>query len=520
MALPSRRSLAALAASLCLAGHAHAAPLEYLPVDDPLEAELRVLDLYEPSPALGRLATPHLHGRPLRLADLMLAGPPRLGRGARGIAVARLERALARDAHEGFRSAGLPGGTPRLWQRAWANDQRFEVSAGLEARGTWTDAAGEDRTRLADGSGAHVRATAQADRWLAHTHLWVGQLRDVTAFSDALIAHSDVAVNTDDSWLAYMGRGWDLQLGRSRWHWGPGAEASLLLSKTSAPLSGLALHARFAALRADAWVLNATTDPGRGEQLAAHRLEWQPADGVRLGLAEAARYRSDGWQGLYLAGVIPYSIVQRLLDQDGRDSADALRNNVAMSADASVRIADGSRVYGELLIDDLHARTAAFPNRFGWQLGWDGAGDVRGTRVSWNTEWTRLSRWVYTSYYGRDFTAQGRPLGFPTGADAERLRARASWDPNPDWQVTLAAARTVRGADAGPFAPGDPVPPVLSHAGVVETARGVEGTLRWWPAAGTDVALTAGREWRENAAHVAGDGAAAWRGALALRLYR
>lgn len=63
MALPSRRSLAALAASLCLAGHAHAAPLEYLPVDDPLEAELRVLDLYEPAPT--RPALPHLNSRPL-----------------------------------------------------------------------------------------------------------------------------------------------------------------------------------------------------------------------------------------------------------------------------------------------------------------------------------------------------------------------------------------------------------------------------------------------------------------------
>lgn len=498
----------------------HAAPLEYLPVNDPLEAELRVLDLYEPSPAAGRLALPHLHGRPVRLADLMLAGAARSGPGARRIALARLERALARDAGDAFAPADVPGATPRLWQRAWADEQRFELSAGLEGRATWTDAAGEDRTRLADASGVHVRATAQADRWLAHTHLWVGQLRDVTAFSDALIAHSDVAVNTDDSWLAYMGRGWDLQLGRSRWHWGPGDEASLLLSKTAAPLSGLALHARFAALRADAWVLNATTDPGRGEQLAAHRLEWQPADGVRLGLAEAARYRSDGWQGLYLAGVIPYSIVQRLLDQDGRDSAEALRNNVAMSADASVRVADGARVYGELLIDDLHARTAAFPNRLGWQLGWDGTGDVRGTRLTWNLEWTRLSRWVYTSYYGRDFTAQGRPLGFPTGADAERLRARVAWDPNADWQCALVAARTVQGEDRGPFVPGDPVPPVLTHAGVAETARGVEGTLRWWPAAGADVALTAGREWRANVAHTAGASAAAWRGALALRLYR
>lgn len=523
MSAALRSSLAALALAAALATSAHAAPRQYLPVGDPLEAELRVLDLYAPSPAGGRLTLPSLHSRPLRLFELMAAGPPAPARGARGIATARLERALQRDATAAFASDAVPRSTPRALQLAYPGEQRVELSAALEGEAAWTDAAGEDRSTLADGSGAHLRATFQVDRWIGHSHVWLGQLRDVTSFSDALVAGTDFAASTEDSWLAYDGGpSWSLQLGRSRWHWGPGEESSLLLSKSSAPLSGLMLHVRIEPLRADATIFNATTSPGAGEQLAAHRLEWQPRDGVRLGIAEAARYRASGWQGLYASGLVPYSIVQRLVDQDGRDSTGATRNNVLIALDASVRIADGSRAYGELLVDDLHAKSADFPNKLAWQLGWDGAGEIRGTRVTWNAEYTRLSRFVYTSYFGRAFTAQDRPLGFPTGPDAARFRARASWDPNPDWQFSAIASRTERGEGglASAFVPGAPVPDVFEFEGTAETTRTLEGAARWWPASGVDCTVRAGREWRANAGHAAGVSRAAWRGTLAVRLTR
>ncbi len=519
----SRRFVAALALAAACVAPATASPLEYLPVGDPLEAELRVLDLYAPAPEPGRLLLPHADAHPVRFADLMGTAAAVPVRGARAITVARIERALARDATATFPPADVRGATPRLFQRAYPDNGRVEVSTGLEGRGLFTDAAGADRTRWADGSGVHLRGTAQTDRWTAHAHLWVGELRDVTSYSDALVANSNVALTTEDSWLSYDGgAAWDFQIGRSRWAWGPGEEGSLLLSRTAAPLSGMMLHLRIAPLRADAFVFNATTRPGRGEQLAAHRLEWQPADGVRLGLAEAARYHASGWMGLYVSGVVPYSVVQRLLDQDAGGATDTLRNNVLISADAAVRIADGSRAYGEIVIDDLHLRTGSVPNRLGFQLGWDGTGDVRGTRVTWNAEYTRLSRFVYTSSYGRDYTAQGMPIGFPIGPDAGRFRARVGWDPDADWQLTAIATRTVRG-ESGldvPFVAGSPVPPAFEYAGTRETTRTLEGALRYWPATGVDVALSAGREWVEDAGHVAGASRADWRGSLSVRLVR
>jgi hypothetical protein len=464
------------------------------------------------------------------MREILLTPPPgdsaawlALPRGARAIAMRRVLRALARDADVDVAPAEFP--RPRLFAREWPDGPlRFELSTGVEGerdlvRGDADPAARNWR----DGSGVHVRTGVQVDRWFAYSHLFFGELHGVRAFSDALVANSDLAASSEESYMGYTaGNLWSAQIGRSRWNWGPGEEGTLLLSRTSAPLTGLMLHARLAPLHADGFVFNATVEPGRGEQLAAHRIEWQPRDGARLGISEAARYKAGGWQGLYLAGVLPYAMVQKLLDQDRSGAGGDTRNNVMVSCDASVRIADGSRVYGELLLDDVHARTAAFPNKYAWQAGWSGAGDVSNRRIIWNTEYTWLSRYVYTSFFGRAYTAQDQPTGFPTGPDSRRFRARVTLDPDTDWQLSLVAARTETGEEGigDPYVQGAPVPDVATLAGIVQRTRTLEGALRWWPAGGVDVSLRAGREWTDNAGHVAGASLRRWRGALAFSLVR
>lgn len=518
----SRSHRAALALALLaplLARAAAAAPPQFVPVGDPIEAELRVLDLFA---AHGGLVAPHLNALPLQAlelaADSSEAWP---ASGPRALALTRVRRALQRDGLAAA-TAGVPRSTPRVLQSAWPGEQRFELSAGLEGERDATRANGATDSRWADGSGVHVRTGVQVDRWLVYSHLFFGELRGVRAFSDALVANSDLSVSSEESYLAHTGANWSLQLGRSRWAWGPGEEATLLLSRTSAPLNGLMLHGRLAGLHADGFVFDATVDPGTGQQLAAHRIEWQPRERLRLGVSEAARYHAGGWQGLYLAGVLPYSIVQRLLDQDHPDTSGASHNNVMVGLDASVRVAEGSRAYAELLLDDVHARTAAVPNKYGWQLGWDGAGEALGRRLTWNVEATRLTRYVYTSAAGLTYAAQGRPLGYPTGPDARRLRARVSADFPHDVQLSVIAARTDKGANdlAEPFVIGTPVPPVGTLEGVVERTRTLELGARWWPASGVDVSLRAGREWVTNAGHASGASGNAWLGSFAFQLTR
>jgi hypothetical protein len=299
---------------------------------------------------------------------------------------------------------------------------------------------------------------------------------------------------------------WGAQFGRDRWHWGPGDEGSLILSRSAAPLTALAFRGRLAGLRLDGIVLNATVDAAAGEQLAAHRLEWQPRGDLRLGLTEAARYHASGWSPLYLVGVIPYTLVQRLQVQDEPDSTGALRNNVLFGLDAAWRVAPGTRLYGELAIDDLHAKTSDNPDKIAWQIGWDGAGMIGPQRLTWGAELTRVWRYVYTSYYGRTYEAQGMPIGFPTGPDSRRVRAHLDWDSSPAWQWSARAAGTDQGegtlADA--YVPGSPRESGSHFLGVVQHTREGEIGARWWPAGGVDFAASIGYRWIDDFQNVAG----------------
>ena len=509
------------AAALLIPIVARATPLDLLTVGDPLEAELRALDVAGGSASGGRVRLPRLHMRPLQLVELEPAGPLEVSNQAPAyggaLSLERLGRYLARDLED---FAGAPGTTSRLYQRGWETGERVEMSVGLEGRGD----ADRDSSSFATGTGVHARVAVGIDRWLLYTHLFAGHVDDAQRFADPIVDGEDIVVHTEETYVSYSGADarWGVQFGRSRWHWGPGEQGSLLLSKTAPPITALAGRVRIEPLRADAIALSATLDAAAGEQLAAHRLEWQPWDGVRLGLAEAARYQSESWDPLYLVGVIPYVLVQRLQTQDEPDSADALRNNVLVGFDAAWRIAPGTRLYGELLIDDLHAETADNPNKLAWQLGLEGVGTFGATRLVWGTEYTRLSRYVYTSFFGRDFAAQGQPLGFPTGPDARRIRVRGAWDLSPAWQLLAAVSRTDQGENeiSEPYVPGSGDVDPNQFEGVVEQTRDLELGLRWWPASGIDLALSGGWRWVDDAGHVTGAESSGARGTLVLRLIR
>ena len=500
----------AVPACLLLAAPGGATPFDYLTVGDPLESELRVLDLLDPAPLQGRILLPRLHTRPLQRFELQGTGAPPDLPPLYAISVARLERALARDALAGF--AVRPGaeGTPRLIERQGGNESRLEISAALEGRGD-TD---EHQSKFAGGSGLHMRVGAGFDRWLVFSHLIVGRVEHARTFADPILIGNDLIAHTEESYLVYTGPSerWGFEIGRGRWHWGPGEESSLAMSRTTPPITGMAVRARMEALRLDAIALSATLRSAEGEQMAAHRLEWQPLLPLRLGLTEMVRYKAASWQPLYLAGVVPYILAQRLTAQDEPDSGSTLRNNILVGMDAAWRIAQGTRVYGELLVDDLHTRSEKFPDKLAWQLGLEGVG----------TEYTRIARFVYTSFFGRAFVAQGQAIGFVTGPDARRVRVRGTWDPGPAWQLKAVAALTDRGESGidDPFVPGSPSVNPFDFLGTAERTRDFEVGLRWWPASGVDLTIAGGYRWIENQANVPGLDDRTPLGSLELRLTR
>jgi hypothetical protein len=500
------RSLAfVVVLTLCRPHAAGASPLEYLPVGDPLEAELRTLDVLGPASPGRPLRLPRAGMRPLQRFELdSLPLPEQVSGVAHRISLVRLHRALAREDDPAVPNV-VAGRTPRLFQKHYPDGARFEMSVGVEG----TAEASSQRVRYLSDTGLHGRIALETDRWLAFSHLIVGHEDTARTYADPVFPGTDIIVYTGETYIGYSGVGgrWGIQFGRSRWHWGPGEEGSLLLSKTAVPITALSFHARVEPLRADGTAISATLASGSGEQLAAHRLEWQPRDGLRIGLSEAARYRSEAWQPLYLLGVIPYVLVQRMQDQDEPAARAAHRNNIMVGGDIAWRVAPGTRIYAEGLADDLHlSDRVTFPNRYAYQLGWDGVGTFHETRVVWGGEYTHLTRFVYTSYFGRDFVAQGRPIGFPVAPDARRMRVRAGWDLSPAWQLTTVATRTMQGENtlAESFAPGDTPVDASRLQGVVEETRELEAGVRWWPVGGVDLAAVARYRWVDNAGHLAG----------------
>lgn len=492
----------AIAALIARARPGLATPYEYIPVNDPIQQELRILDLYSSDSLAGRIRLPRLNTQPLQLIELQgIGAPPDRPAVAQRVSMARLERYLGRDRGPLFAPHPRYGSTPRVLDLS-AEESLVQLSAGVEGAGL----ASEGHTQFATGSGIHGRFAIGFDRLVAYSHYVVGRIENARAFADPIVPNNDFIVLPEEDYLSYteeLGR-WGAQFGRSRWHWGPGEEGSLVLSKTSPVLTGLAFRFHVNAIRLDAIALSATLQQAAGEQLAAHRIEWQATDGLRIGVTEAARYKAPGWKPLYLMGAIPYVLVQRLEWQNEPDSLGALRNNVLTACDATWRLAEGTRVYGELLVDDIHAKSGKNPNKLAYQLGWEGAGDVHGTRLYWGGEFTRITRYVYTSFFGREHAVQGRSLGFPIAPDMRRMRLRAFWDPSPDWQLGATVTQSDKGENDldEPFRRGDPRVDSFDFEGIVETTRGITGSLRWWPASGVIVTINGGYHDVKNVGHV------------------
>ena len=101
--------------ALAVAGPADATPYDYVPLGDPLEAELRILDLYDSRGLKDRIHLPHLGTRPIQAIELQGRGaPPDSPDVVRAISLVRLERALGRDRAQIFSPHPEYRSTPRL----------------------------------------------------------------------------------------------------------------------------------------------------------------------------------------------------------------------------------------------------------------------------------------------------------------------------------------------------------------------------------------------------------------------
>ncbi|MFH1144662.1 MAG: capsule assembly Wzi family protein, partial [Candidatus Eisenbacteria bacterium] len=165
------------------------------------------------------------------------------------------------------------------------------------------------------------------------------------------------------------------------------------------------------------------------------RLLWTLTPDLALGLSEGARYQADAPGVLYLTGILPYTLVERLQMQDepSDSTENYLRNNVLWSVDVSWRVRAGLLLYAEFLADDIATQSSAMPTRGGVQFGLAYAPRWRGWDWTLGAEYTRVSDYTYSVYYQDlcrcDWEHQGQPLGYALGPDAELMLLRAGLAP-------------------------------------------------------------------------------------------
>ena len=92
-------------------------------------------------------------------------------------------------------------------------------------------------------------------------------------------------------------------------------------------------------------------------------------------------------------------------------------------ADLEWRFADGWRLDGEFLIDELATESASQPDRIGLQGGVSWSGGFLGRSADARIEGTKVYRDTYAVFYGANFLQDDIPLGYDRGPDVEHALA-------------------------------------------------------------------------------------------------
>jgi hypothetical protein len=375
--------------------------------------------------------------------------------------LARLRRAFARELRrEGYgpaeretratihlRDPAGPSANPQILDGA-RSEIRVGPEIGAQARG------GDGRAKLGDSTRVGVYGVyLYSNRLALQGEIFAGRVEGGRRIGDPLINHTDILYLSEDAEAnAALG---DLRvtLARTRRHWGegPSGSESLLIDREAPPITSiewdLALPVR---IRFASWTGTLNAFEKRG--IAAHRLEVPLGRDLRVSLSEGVRYTGGFGDPLYLLGILPYTLVQRLDAQDTKVASlrAAQRNNVLADAEVVWRPRPGAIAFGEVLVDDLPAATGHDPARIGGRAGVSMMPVLGGTPVEIDLTGTKVGRYVYAVSYSApcecDWIQQDRSIGNPDGPDQEALRLRAVRSIGRDHRLAMDLLYANRGA--------------------------------------------------------------------------
>ncbi len=178
---------------------------------------------------------------------------------------------------------------------------------------------------------------------------------------------------------------------------------------------------------------------------AMHRLAVQLSSRLQVGAFETVVFGDDslgmrtGFDMTYLNPVLFYRAAER-----GRGSPD----NVMLGGDLSWIAADGLRLYGQFVLDELVVPEIG---RAYWGNKWGGLAGVHATRLpienlSVQAEYARLRPFLYSHRSPiTAFIHNSDVVGHAAGPNAQDLSFFAEYRPAPRWLAALTAAVTWRG---------------------------------------------------------------------------
>jgi hypothetical protein len=231
----------------------------------------------------------------------------------------------------------------------------------------------------------------------------------------------------DADWLA-------ITFGREQILWGMGYQDRAVISNNSVPFDFAKIDLRsnsvhYSFLHGSLVGADSNGHTLSAKYIAAHRLEFNIASPVRLGLNEAILYSNQPVSFTMMNPLIFLTSAE--LSTELPHSGDDAHNSL-MWVDLQVMAPRNVRFFGSFLIDDLKFSTVNAhditrnTNKFGWQLGvvWNDAFTLPGLLLS--AEYSRINPFVETHWTNdNSYTTWNLPLGeqLQPNSDAWRFRA-------------------------------------------------------------------------------------------------
>jgi len=243
--------------------------------------------------------------------------------------------------------------------------------------------------------------------------------------------------------LVYRTGGLTLQYGRTFRVWGSGDTDRLLLSDNSPALDQLFAQYSYKRFMFQTFIaslddLQAAPDSLVERFLAGHRVSFKPRRNLEIGLSETVIHgRQSGPDWIYLNPILPYYWEQYNIRQN---------DNVYMGADFVWWPFAGTRIHGELLIDDFQIDFKSEPHQVGFDIGFSRLGVLGQERLRLDGQYTKIRKYVYGQVRQQNiFTNNGIVIGSSLGPDADRARCRASYSLSSDITLCLGGSLVRKG---------------------------------------------------------------------------